>query len=423
MITIEDKTVAHKLFRAEAVEAKRETLIGEVVVANPLSVSLLTAIGVAFVLALGAFLYWGEYTRKSHVKGYLVPTQGLIKVYPPQTGIIVEQHIEEGQFVEQGEQLLVISTERSSRQTRGAQAAIIRRLKERRDSLKKELRQQAEIDRIQRQNFQSRLRGLISELEQVVNEQQTQGQRVDSAKGNERRLQTLSEKKYIPVLQAEEAYEKLLEQKLQLQRIHRERTKLEREISGLKLDLASDKLQAANRSAAIERQIAALEQELTDSEVQRQSVVTAPIDGTLSTILTKRGQVANPNAPLLSILPAGTKLEAHLLVPSKAIGFMQAGQAITVRYQAFPYQRFGSYNGHIQNITKTLLMPNDAQLPVELSDPAYLVSARLESQSVWAYQNDVPLQSGMLFDADVWLEQRRLYEWLLEPLLSVKGRI
>jgi membrane fusion protein len=35
----------------------------------------------------------------------------------------------------------------------------------------------------------------------------------------------------------------------------------------------------------------------------------------------------------------------------------------------------------------------------------------------------MPLKSGMLVDASVLLERRRLYEWVLEPLFSISGRL
>ena len=57
------------------------------------------------------------------------------------------------------------------------------------------------------------------------------------------------------------------------------------------------------------------------------------------------------------------------------------------------------------------------------SEPLYLISVALESQSITAYGVDQPLQAGMLLEADVLQERRRLYEWVLEPLLSITGKL
>jgi len=131
----------------------------------------------------------------------------------------------------------------------------------------------------------------------------------------------------------------------------------------------------------------------------------------------------DPSQPLASILPAGGVLEAHLLVPSRSAGFLVPGQTVALRYEAFPYQRFGSYAGRITEISRTLILPNEAALPLQLLEPAYRVAVALDSQSVKAYGKDLPLQAGMLLDADIRLDRRRLYEWLLDPLYSVLGRV
>jgi membrane fusion protein len=110
------------LFRQEAFDFHREHLLGDVVLVRPLSVSLLTGVAVCIALTVMGFAYWGEYTRKAHVAGYLQPNKGVIKAYAPQAGTLIERHVTEGQPVKQGAVLCVVSSERSSRETPEAQA-------------------------------------------------------------------------------------------------------------------------------------------------------------------------------------------------------------------------------------------------------------------------------------------------------------
>ncbi|MEI0692988.1 HlyD family secretion protein, partial [Pseudomonas aeruginosa] len=44
-------------------------------------------------------------------------------------------------------------------------------------------------------------------------------------------------------------------------------------------------------------------------------------------------------------------------------------------------------------------------------------------QAVTAYGQPRPLQSGMLLNADILQDTRRLYEWVLEPLYSLTGKL
>ena len=60
---------------------------------------------------------------------------------------------------------------------------------------------------------------------------------------------------------------------------------------------------------------------------------------------------------------------------------------------------------------------------VAVQEPVYRVEVQLESQQIRAFNNNVPLQSGMLLSADIVLEQRSLMVWLFEPILSLKGRL
>ena len=62
-------------------------------------------------------------------------------------------------------------------------------------------------------------------------------------------------------------------------------------------------------------------------------------------------------------------------------------------------------------------------MPVALQEPVYRVQVALDQQEIRAYGTTVPLQSGMLLNADIVLEQRSLLSWLLEPILSLKGRL
>ena len=54
-----------------------------------------------------------------------------------------------------------------------------------------------------------------------------------------------------------------------------------------------------------------------------------------------------PASALASLVPAGAQLQAHLYAPSSAVGFVRAEQPVLLRYQAFPYQKFGHQHGRM----------------------------------------------------------------------------
>jgi membrane fusion protein len=411
------------LFRQEALDFHREKLLGDVVLVRPLSVSLLTGAAVCIALAVIGFAWWGAYTRKAHVVGYLEPNKGVIKVYAPQAGTLIEQHVVEGQAVQQGAVLFVVSSERSSREATETQATAIAQLRRRRESLQEELAKQGHIDRIQVATAQERVRGMDAELAHLAAELQLQEQHVASAAGTVERYRLLVAKGLAAEMQAQQKREELLDQQSRFHSLQRSRLTLEREMDTLKRERTSNDLKAKNQRAAIERNISALEQELTEYESRRQVVIVAPSNGVVTTILNVQGQNITPSTPLLSLMPMDAVLEAHLLIPSRSMGFIAPRQTVAVRYQAFPYQRFGSAKGRITEIAKTLITPNEVTLPVPLQEPVYRVTVALETQTVTAYGTELPLQAGMVLDADIALDQRRIFEWVFDPLYSITGRL
>ena len=416
-------TLKFPLFRKQAVDCQRDKLYGATLALRVPSFAHLTFIMACVAVAILAFAFWGEYTRKEHVSGYLAPTKGLIKVFTPQAGTLTESRVLEGQAVKQGDVLLVISSEQSTAENHKARAAMLQTLRERRNSLRWEQTKQAEIDKIAAEGLRERIQGLEAELSQAQSQLEMQRERVESAMQTVKRHQELIAKHFVAELTLQEKQEELLDRRSELASLERNITALSRELNTARKELASSDLKKANNAAAIDRQISELDQQLTEIDAARAVVITAPADGTVTTILAEPGQTANPSVPLLSILPAGAELEARLLVPTRAAGFIKPAQAVALRYEAFPYQRFGHHGGIVKEIGRSIIQPKEVDLPLPVQEPVYRVTVRLATQQVLAYGQSIPLQAGMLLAADVEVDHRRLIEWLFDPIMSVTGRL
>ena len=133
------------------------------------------------------------------------------------------------------------------------------------------------------------------------------------------------------------------------------------------------------------------------------------------------GQAVYAGQPIISILPSGSELRAQLLVPSSAIGFIKNGDRVLLRYQAYPYQKFGMHRGTVMRISRSASTVTQEQGVAR--QPVYRVLVSLDRQDVLAYGKPETLRPGMQLEADIMGERRRLYEWLLEPLYSVTGKI
>ena len=88
-----------------------------------------------------------------------------------------------------------------------------------------------------------------------------------------------------------------------------------------------------------------------------------------------------------------------------------------------PYQRFGHQRGTVRQVAKTVVAPAELPFPTLSLEPVYVVSVTLDQQTISTYGAPQSLQSGMALEADVLLDRRPIYQWVLEPLFSIQGRI
>lgn len=413
------------LFRREALEAQQTSWVGEIRLVRPLSLSLLTAAVVVAALVVGAFLALGEYTRKVRVSGVLVPDSGVIRLLPPQDALVLERRVAEGDSVRAGDVLFVLSLDRAAA-SGDTQAAVQRTLAERESSLRTASAQQQALLASQRMALEQRRADLHRERGSLEAEATLLTQRIALAEQAQARLESLRGENFVSSAQVQAKTEELLGLRAQRQAQVRQRSAHEREIATADAQLRDLPLHAGARLGEIERERAEVAQKNAESEARRSLVVRAPQDGVVSAVLASPGQTVTAASALASLVPAGSALQAHLYAPSSAVGFLRAEQQVLLRYHAFAYQKFGHQQGRIEQVSLAPLQP--AELAGQswagtAREPMYRITVALERQQVPAYGVLQPLAPGMQLDADVPIERRKLYEWLLEPLLGMAGRV
>jgi membrane fusion protein len=419
------------LFRAAALNAHRSRALGDIVLIRPLTYRLLSAAAGAMAAMVCAFLACGTYTKRSTVMGQLLPDSGLVKVYVPQLGVVRDKHVVEGQQVKKGDVLYVLSSERYSGALGSIQAAISHEVTSRRDSLRDEAAKTRLLQQEDREALVKRVESNEAELAKLDNMLEVQRTRVRLSGAAVGRYRRLLRQSYIPREQLEQKQEELLDQRARLQSMERDRIGVARELDLREKELAGLGIKNHNQMAQLERGISSVDQELAESEGKRQIHLTAPESGTITTVMAEVGQEVDSSRPLVSIVPTGARLQAHLYAPSRAVGFVRLGNLVLLRYQAYPFQKFGHARGKVTSVAKTALPTNEiASLggssgagQGQQGEPVYRITVELESQTVLAYGKPQPLQAGMLLEADVLQDTRRLYEWVLEPLYSLTGKL
>lgn len=420
-----------QLFRPAAFNAKQVKWLGDIVLVRPISFSFLTLFAISLATIIIAFLTWGSYTKRATVSGQLIPNTGLVKVYVPQSGIVFQKHVLEGQTVKQGDVLYVLSSERQSSTQGDTQIAISRQVEAREQSLRDEFTKTQSLQQDERTALFKKVAGLQAEIAVLGNQIEGQKSRTALVQESVARYQSLLTQDYISKEQLQQKQEDLLDQRNKLDGLERDRITVGRDLAEQQSNLSSLSLKQQNQLAQIDRVLASTGQELTESEAKRRLVITAPEAGIATAVTAEIGQAVDTSKPLVSIVPVNAVLQADLYAPSKAIGFVKAGDAVLLRYQAYPYQKFGHAKGIVASVSKTALPASELTSVGAFSssaapgsnEPMYRITVSLNQQTVSAYGKAQSLQAGMLLDADVLQEKRRLYEWVLEPLYSLTGKL
>lgn len=411
------------LFRPEALANKSRFALGDAVLAVPVSKRLLTLAAALFCVCLVALLMLGSYSRHESVAGYLVPDKGLLKVYAPQQGAIVERLVEDGARVAKGDRLFVVTTERSSALTRDIDAQIALELRRSERELADKLADGLKLAELETTRLSALIEGAKRELVQLAGQSATQRERLALAEQRSADFKRLSALGHVSRQEHKAQLDVVMSLRQQADELERALTERRNSVKDSEFALAQLPLKTASAQADLRNALSEMKQRQMELEGRRVYSVVAPQAGRVTAIQGQVGQTAMPGVPLLAIVPQDSALEAHLYLPTRAAGFVAQGQEVKLRYGAFPYQRFGLYAGRVVQVDSTILTPNELPLPLPLSEPVYRLRARLDAQAVDAYGQRYPLQAGMLLDADIVLDRRPLWQWLLEPVLSLRGRL
>lgn len=416
------------LFRKEVLDSQKTNWTGEILLVRPFSFTFLTGCALAVGAVLVCFAIWGEYTKRSTVQGQLVPQTGLVQVYMPQQGIISEKYVYEGKVVQKGDILYKISIARHGEQGDITQA-IQEKIQQKTQSLHTEIARTRQAHEQQRQSTFNQIQRLEHDIQQVEKLMRYQQHHVDLAAENVKRYQSMYQQDATSYESVELRKTEHLNQLEQFSSLEREKASLNKQLHEQQISLKRLEHEHQAQLAQFDRAIVNHQQELIETQAQQSLVIKANTQGTVSTVNADVGQFMDLSKPLLSILPQENILIAQLYVPSRAIGFVQTGDSVLLRYQAYPYQKFGHAQAQVISVAKTALagqsLPTIGTVATTSqmnNEPLYIVRAKLNRQDIHAYGQAMPLQVGMTLEGDILHEKRKLYEWVLEPLYSITGK-
>ncbi len=412
--------------------------------------------GLALVLAgaLLAFGAWGKVARKVRVPGVLMPQWGTVELSPAISGVLLEQRVKEGDWVEQGQVLFVVNTDKSSAE--GSTASLLAsHMAQRRSTLLAERASRLAQNRQREVHLADRIHSLSFETAQATQEHALAKRRVELAQKTSARFEQMAAEGFVSDIQAQSKQEELIDLQARLENTLRNGLALSREQNAAEADLALLQKQLAIDLLQLERNLASLDQETAEIQSRKTSSVLAPQAGQVSTVHLSLGALAQAGQTIASLVPRTTSLvsahmsshlssqmstyapdpSAHTLVaalfaPTRTAGFIQPGQEVWLRLAAYPYQKFGLAKGRVLKVSGTPIAPQDLphgqgtalMASTQSKEPLYRIQVELASQHVMAFGQAHSLRPGMTLDADVIHDVRGIWEWVFEPLLAIHAR-
>ena len=172
---------------------------------------------------------------------------------------------------------------------------------------------------------------------------------------------------------------------------------------------------------ALQQQKNNVDIEILNDKHEQSYLIRAPMAGIISSMLYREGQYTQAEKPMLKILPKNANLMASLFIPVKQSGFLHKNNKVIIRYDAFPYARFGGVGAYIDGISQSILTDVEEDKPIRIGEPYYKVTARLEQQFVRVYGQQKHMRHGMTVTAVIVGSRRKLWQWILDPIYSFSG--
>ena len=412
---------------------------------SPIGRILLWVILSFFTIAL----LWAAIGRLDVVasaQGRLLPDQRVKTIQPAETGVVRTIHVRDGQSVRAGEILVELDPTFSGAEAEQARRALLMaRIDQARANAllnfqdgelgdfvappgasegailtqKRLIESQRQEHKAQLASFQQQKAERIADLAVVEKELSKLSKTLPLLEEQLAAREKLLEKGLTPRLLVLELQERVINHRENVEIQHSQKTKMiaaiqttERQIEQLteefKKNVIADLAEAENH---IELQEQELKKAAQRNELQR---LTAPVDGVVQQLqIHTIGGVVQAAQPLMVVVPGDGDLIVEARVLNKDIGFVNVGDEVQVKLDAFPFTKYGAVPGTLEDLSMDAVQDEALGL-------VYVGRVALERQHISVKGQSVKLAPGMVATVEVKTGTRRVIEYLLSPLLRYR---
>ncbi|MBI0027130.1 HlyD family secretion protein [Gilliamella sp. B14448G11] len=419
------------LFRQEAINYQKAKWMGKALLIKGYSAWFVFLLSIVFIIVLVLAAIFGTYTRRINVPGEITTQPRAINLFSTQQGFIINSHVKVGDKVKKGDPIYDLDVSQTTQLGNVTQNTIesinnqinniyeiIETLKENKLITSNALKQQ--IDEYNRFHQDSLL--LVKNAEKGMSEMfESMQNYADYQKKGLINNEQFNNQRYL-YYQQQNSYQFLQNQIIQENL----------SIIQLNSELVTKIADFDNKISEYQFQLNALQRQLTEVNAKGTLIISAPSDGRIESLSVTDGQMVKTDDSLAQLIPANA--DSYYLVlwaPNESVPYISVNDKINIRYEAYPYQKFGQFSGEIMSISN--VPASSQEMSTYSSSPLsqnninyqayYKVMVSLDKQQMVKFNSKIKLTNGMKADITLFLEKRPIYQWMLSPFYDIQKSI
>lgn len=417
----------NNIFRKEALRETNLRWQGKAILLPKISSYCVSAIILVFFTLFIAFILSASYVRRVAVTGEVVTSPRPVGIFSSVQGFVTEKFVTEGQIIKKGDKIYRIKISKGT--TTG------------------------EVSDNQRQSILNQIDTVDSIIKQMkISSDKT----IESLNKQEIQFSEAIKKSSKIIKKAEEGTE-LMKINMNNYRVYKQKGLInqdqltnqealyyqqqntmlslisQKDQNNVQMMLVQNQRQAQtaefdNRINQLQLQRIDLQKELVNVDVSGEVVVRSLSDGKVDSLSFTEGQMVQPGDSLANISPV--KVNNYYLVvwaTNAVMPYVSVGDKVNLRYQAFPVEKFGQFKAEVILISKNPASSREMDMyqgsPKNRQDtsfPYYKIIVKPAKDHVIHNGKSIPLENGMLASSTLFLEKRKMYQWILSPLYDMK---
>jgi hemolysin D len=389
--------------------------------------------GVLFCCVFGAWAWLGQIQEVSTAPGKLIPKGEIYKVQPTAQAEVSKILVQEGEQVKTGQILAELDHRLETNEITG--------LKESIQSDQLELLQTQGLIKQTQLEIQTRqaisaaqMQAQVAAIAEVQSDANTYRRlltdlqaEMSAYQGRLDRLQPLVDEGAIAqdhLFEVEQTLRQRQQTVIQnqgdLQKLSASSTQLQAKLAQTKAEGQQSQLEAQQKLQQLNIQVSQLKSKISAAENSlkaantklKYTFISAPVSGVVTDLkIHNIGEVTKPGETFAEIMPNGASLVLSAFLPNREAGFVKKGMVVRMKFDAFPYQRYGTVSG------KVLFIAPDATVDQQLGS-GYYVEVALERSIIGGQMTS--LKAGQTATAEIVTRQRRIIDILFEPLKQMQ---